>query len=133
MTARVISGCTVAATPLSWTVLVPTNSDIDNTATVTVRCNPNTAFTVDINTGLNSPGGSGQRRVRNVTLNAFIKYEVYRNAARSQVWGTGAGQNYSGNSGATGTVVIPAYGRLNSVNSLRAGGYTDTLTVTVNF
>lgn len=126
-----IGGCTVAATPLIFLIPVPTNTNVDSTSTISVKCAPNTAFTVDIDTGL-YPNGIN-RRVFNAAANAFINYDVYKDPPRSAVWGTGGARNVAGNSGLTGVSLMTVYGRVASVKTLKAGGYKDTLTVTITF
>ena len=126
-----IGGCAVAATPLIFMIPVPTNTNVDSTSTITIKCAPNTAFTVDINTGL-YPNGIN-RRVFNAAANAYINYDVYKDPPRSAVWGTGGARNVGGNSGPTGTSLLTVYGRVASVKTLKAGGYNDTLTVTITF
>lgn len=129
--ATVINGCTVSALPLVFMVPVPTNLNVDSSTTVTVACTPNIPFTVDIDTGLYANGIN--RRVFNAAASAYINYDVYRDPPRSQVWGTGGAKNVTGNSGITGVVVLPVYGRLASSTKLKAGNYSDTLTVTISF
>lgn len=129
--AQVINGCTVNALPLIFTVPVPTNANVDSSTSITIACTPNIPFTLDIDTGLYANGIN--RRVFNATANAFINYDVYKDPPRSQVWGTGGSKNLAGNSGATGLVVLPVYGRLASSRNLKAGNYRDTLTVTISF
>ena len=126
-----IGGCAVAATPLIFMIPVPTNTNVDSTSSITIKCAPNTAFTVDINTGL-YPNGIN-RRVFNAAANAYINYDVYKDPPRSAVWGTGGARNVGGNSGPTGTSLLTVYGRVASVKTLKAGGYNDTLTVTITF
>ena len=128
---NVIGGCTVAATPLVFMIPVPTNTNVDSTSSIVVKCAPNTAFTVDINTGL-YPNGIN-RRVFNAAANAYINYDVYKDPPRSAVWGTGGARNVAGNTGLTGTALMIVYGRVASVKTLKAGGYNDTLTVTITF
>lgn len=130
-TATIINGCTVNALPLIFNVPNPTNANVDSSTTVTLSCTPNIPFTLDIDNGLHANGIN--RRVFNAAANAYINYDVYRDPPRSQVWGTGQAKNISGNSGLTGVVVLPVYGRLASSSRLKAGNYTDTLTVTINF
>ena len=129
--AQVINGCTVNALPLIFNVPVPTNLNVDSSTTVTIACTPNIPFTLDIDNGLYANGIN--RRVFNAAANAYISYDVYKDPPRSQVWGTGGAKNVTGNSGATGIVVMPVYGRLASSARLKAGNYRDTLTVTINF
>ena len=126
-----IASCTVSAAPLIFLIPVPTNINVDSTSTITVKCPRNTAFTIDIDTGLNSNGIN--RRVYNAGFNAYINYDVYKDPPRSAVWGTGGAKNVAGNSGLTGTVLIPVYGRVASVKTLKSGSYRDTLTITVTF
>ena len=130
-TVRPTNSCTVAAAPLIFSIPVPTNTNVDSSTTITVKCPPNTPFVIDIDNGL-YPNGIN-RRVYNSGYNAYINYDVYKDPPRSSVWGTGSAKNYSGNSGATGTATVPVYGRVASVRTLQSGGYTDRLTVTVSF
>ena len=126
-----ISSCTVSATPLIFLIPVPTNINVDSTSTISVKCPPNTAFTIDIDTGLYSNGIN--RRVYNAGYNAYINYDVYKDPPRSAVWGTGGARNVAGNSGVTGIVLRTVYGRVASVKTLKSGSYNDTLTVTITF
>ena len=126
-----IASCTVSAAPLIFLIPVPTNINVDATSTITVKCPRNTAFTIDIDTGLYANGIN--RRVYNAGFNAYINYDVYKDPPRSAVWGTGGAKNVAGNSGLTGTVLIPVYGRVASVKTLKSGSYRDTLTITVTF
>src|SRR5689334_8322752 len=83
---RPISGCTVSAAPLIFLIPVPTNTNVDSTSTIQVKCAPNTAFTIDIDGGLYAQGIN--RRVFNAPNNAYINYDVYKDPPRSAVWGT---------------------------------------------
>ena len=121
----------VAVGVLIFMIPVPTNANVDSTSTIQIKCPPNTAFTVDIDGGLHSQGIN--RRVYNAPNNAYINYDVYKDPPRSAVWGTGGAKNFAGNSGLTGISLVPVYGRVASVKTLQAGGYNDTLTVTVSF
>ena len=126
-----ISSCTVSATPLAFFIPVPTNLNVDSTSTITIKCPPRIAFTVDIDTGLYHNGIN--RRVFNSGNNAYINYDVYKDPPRSAVWGTGGAKNVAGNSGLTGISLMTVYGRVASVKTLKSGSYRDTLTVTVTF
>lgn len=126
-----ISSCTVSAAPLIFLIPVPTNSNVDSTSTITIKCPANTAFVIDIDTGLYANGIN--RRVYNAGYNAYINYNIYKDPPRSSVWGTGGAKNVAGNSGLTGISLLTVYGRVASVKTLKSGSYNDTLTVTVTF
>ncbi|MGX7896149.1 Csu type fimbrial protein [Tsuneonella sp. HG222] len=125
-------GCQIVATPMIFIILPPfTNVKADATATITLICTPNLPYTIDINRGLHAQGIN--RRMRNPVNGAYFGYDVYRDPPRSHVWGVGKLQNVPGNSGPTGLFVHTVYGRTETANKLAAGGYRDTLTITVNF
>lgn len=126
-----VSSCTVGATPLVFVVPLPVNANFDSTALLSVKCPPNTAYVIDIDNGLNPQGVN--RRVFNAVANDYLTYDVYKDPPRSQVWGKGNLKNVSGNSGLTGLFVYTVYGRLNAKSNMKAGGYRDTLTITVTF
>jgi spore coat protein U-like protein len=132
VSADVISGCTVSAMPMAFVVIPPyVNANVDSTATIALRCAPNTAYTIDIDSGLYPQGIN--RRVFSSAANAYLTYDVFRDPPKSQVWGTGPAKNLTGNSGSTGQALHTVYGRLAERANMKAGSYQDTLTVTVSF
>ena len=126
-----VTSCTVSAIPLIFMIPIPTNSNVDSTSQITVKCPPNTPFTVAMDYGIHANGIN--RRVFNSSRNAYLKYDVYKDVLRSSFWGTGGNKELSSNSGLLGTVLIPVYGRVVSASSIAAGGYTDQITITVSF
>ena len=132
VTTTVVSGCTVSATPMVFFVPVPANIDVSSTSTLTLRCSPNVAYSIDIDAGLNPQGATG-RRVANAAKTQFLTYDIFKDPPHSQVWGRGNLKNVAGNSGATGLAVYTVYGLLNAKSTMTAGGYRDTLTITVTF
>ena len=130
----VTNSCTIVAIPLIFTMPAPINGNIDRTTTITVNCPPSTAYTIDIDDGVNAQGGAGfKRRVKHTTLNDHMNYEIYQDSPRNRVWGKGNNRNFAGNSGAGGAVVYTIYGRLLAKSTAAAGQYRDLLTVTVNY
>ena len=76
---------------------------------------------------------SDEDRMRN-PAGDFIPYQIYRNAARSQVWGSGWGNAPWGIAFGLGRDSVTAYGRINTVpNGLSPGTYEDTVTVSITF
>lgn len=128
---NVVAGCTVSAAPLIFMMPLPANTTYDSTSTITVVCTRNLPYTIDLDNGLYPQGNN--RQVFNAGANAYLRYDVYKDPPRSQVWGRGNTRNLAGNSGPTGRVVYPVYGRLTGRSGAPAGNYQDTITVTVNF
>lgn len=127
----IVDGCTVSAAPLVFAMPVPTNQDFDSTSSITVRCNPNLAFTLNIDNGLHAQGNN--RRVYNASANDHLNYTIHQTPPPTQVWGRGNTRNLAGNSGPTGIVVYPVYGRLKGEAGAAPGNYSDLLTISIDF
>jgi len=79
----VFTGCSLVTRPLTFDATVITgNNPIDATTTITVKCTPNTNFTVDIDNGLNASGNSSNRQMRSAT-GGLLAYDVYRDSPRT--------------------------------------------------
>lgn len=131
----IINSCTVAATPMSFGAPAAIGSaNIDSTSTISLVCTNGATYDVSLDNGLNAT--SGQRYMSNGAATPVkIPYNLYRDSARSSVWGTTTGTNtVTGTTGTSGLVSMTAYGRIPaSATSVGAGAYLDTVTVTVTF
>lgn len=96
---------------------------------ILIDCTPNTDFTVAMDDGLNF---NGQRRMRRVGGGAYLNYEIYRNAARTQRWGATPATSVSGTAPADGKMTLYAYARANGFFAM-ASPYEDLVTVTITF
>ncbi len=125
--------CFVATTPLNfgaYDVFVTTPTD--SAGTITVSCTVNTVVTVQI--GISPTSGSfNPRQMKHATLPDLLNYNVYRNAARTSIWGDG-----TGGTAVQSRLIRPgrprtwnAFGRIVAGQDVTVGNYTDTLTVTV--
>ena len=127
----VFQGCSLKTQPMTFLLpAVVTNDTLDTTSTITVKCSPNTNFTVDLDDGLYPKGIKRQMRD---PVAGFVEYQVYRDTPRSKVWRKGNFDNVAGNSGTGTPFDIVLYGRVANASKIKAGGYKDTLTVTLNF
>lgn len=109
------------------------SGQVDATTTINLSCGPGVNYSVAIDNGRHF---NGQRRMYGgvpfLGLGSYVTYQLYRNAARTQVWGATAGSMVTGTTPANGKASLTVYGRIpNSVVFARP--YVDTVTVTVNF
>lgn len=129
--ADVLNTCTVQAQPLAFGVVPVVNlTPLETTARIVVKCGPNIPFTVALDNGQHF---AAQRRVYNGEMNAYLSYEVHSDPARTNAWGSAAGQTVSATTDASGDATLTAYGRISTALLVFAGPYTDSVTVTVSF
>jgi spore coat protein U-like protein len=76
-----------------------------------------------------SRGSLAPRRMRAARGTASLAYELYRNAARTEVWGDGTGSTLT----VEGMGRHVVYGRIPPLQSVPPGEYADTVTVTVDW
>lgn len=136
--------CSVSSAGLGFGEYDPldTNAD-DTTSNIAVTCtrvifvDP---FRIDYTLSLSrgSSGNYAQRRMNAGT--ARLNYNLYRNAARSQIWGDGS----SSTSTVAGTANFnwfqtsqtnnhTAYGRAPALQNVGPGTYADTIVLTIVF
>lgn len=113
------------------------DSNVDVTSTsgggsIVVTCTPGLAISIAMDYGVNG-GNSASRYMVRANSSDTIAYQLYQDAGRSIVWGTGS-LAYGVSSFPTGTQTYPVYGRLfSSSTQPSAGTYTDTVTVTLTY
>jgi spore coat protein U-like protein len=136
------ASCTITSPTLnfgSYDPLLATNDD--STAVVRVSCSRTILPRETVNYSLtssigNGPGYAARRMVSGVEI---LNYNVYRNAARTQIWGNGTGGSFTItgsfnlNSAATRNRNHTLYGRIPPLQNSAAGAYSDTLVVTLTF
>lgn len=128
------AACTVSATPVAfgpYDVFQATPSD--STGTITYRCGNNDK---DIRITI-SPGSSGSFAPRTLRQGAeTLAYNLFSDAARTQVWGNGAGGTWSyyfHNPQNHRDIVLTVYGRVPAAQDAAVGSYGDTVVVTLEY
>ncbi|WEF10825.1 spore coat U domain-containing protein [Pectobacterium actinidiae] len=112
-----------------------TNVDIASTSgggSIVATCTPGTSAIIELSYGANG-GSSAQRYLKNSAGTRLLAYQLYRDAARTQVWGTG--------SLALSIVSFPATTQTYTVYARYFGGtplppagvYTDNVTVSLTY
>ena len=89
----------------------------------------NAALTVELNAGGNSLTGS---RGMNNSAGATLRYQLYRESARSSTAGTGTSA-ITLVAPASGSGTVPIYGRILGGQTVAPGTYSDTVGVTMTF
>lgn len=121
-------------TALTFGVYDPSRGNLDTTGTVSILCSSSTsgAFTVDI-----SQDSFGSFSPRRLVSGAYkLDYNVYRDAARTLIWGDGsAGTVRYGptNPVANVTINLTMFGRVPGNQFVAPADYAGTLTVTLTY
>jgi spore coat protein U-like protein len=128
VTATVVASCNVSANNLVFGNYDPLGGDVDGSATIAVTCSNGAGWTLNLDGG--SEGSTAARKMNDGGSNK-LSYQLFSNAARTQVWDDGTASNATGTgSGSAQTQTV--YGRIaGSQSSVPIGSYSDTITATV--
>lgn len=131
--ATVPGRCTIdAATDLDFgNVPGLIDSSHDQASTITMTCTSRTAWNVALDDGQNASGSV--RRMRMDGGDRHVAYELYRDPARTLRWGTTPGADTLEGTGTGDPQQVTVHGRVPAGQSVPAGTYRDTITVTVTY
>ncbi len=135
VSADVDPACTVSANNLTFPDYIgaPGLPDTLGSTTIDVTCANLVSYQVGLDNGLYA---LGTRRMLHGTTD-FLQYELYTNAIRTLVWDMNfipGNPNVVSKTGTGLTQSIPVYGKIFAGQNLApAGGYQDTIVVTVNW
>jgi spore coat protein U-like protein len=122
----------VTTTSVAFGTYNPVNgAPTDSTGSVSYFCPGALSPVISISAG--SSGSFSPRHMTSTTTDV-LTYNLYLDAARTTVWGDGTGGSATVNGTvATNPATNTIYGRIFPGQSIAAGSYSDTLTVTINF
>lgn len=106
-------------------------TDVDQDAAFSMTCTGRTAWNVGLDNGLNASGSA--RRMRRGAGSDHVTYELYTTAARTVRWGDTIGADTITGTGTGTTQSLTVHGRIPAPQSVPAGSYSDTITVTITY
>ncbi len=126
--------CTISATSVNFgNYNVFDGSPLDSTGSITYRCNSQASnITVALTRGASSTFNP-RRMFKGVEV---LTYNLFRNAARTNIWGDGTSGTavYSrANPPNNSNVNLTVYGRVPAGQDVSAGTFSDTVTAVINF
>jgi len=107
------------------------NANQDQTSGITFTCTGRTPWNIALSNGQNASGNT--RRMRLGASSNYVTYELYRDPARSQRWGTTIGSDTVAGTGTGTTQSLTVYGRVPATQTIPAGSYSDVVTITVTY
>lgn len=132
--ATVQSDCSLSASPLDFgaTGIALATQPIDAQSSVSVRCAEGVQYTLALDAGSANGATTIDRRLTRDGGTELLRYGLYRDPARTQVWGDASPDVVTGTGSAAGSTHA-VYGRLPAQVLPPAGKYRDTITVTLTF
>jgi spore coat protein U-like protein len=128
------SACNVSATTLNFGAYNPSGaSALDGTSTISVYCTSGSAYTAALSVG--SGGGTFATRTLASGGNT-LTFNLYRDAAYSQIWGDGSASTYTVAGTGAGLLTantITVYGEIPISQDKPVGTYSSTVTVTISY
>ena len=132
-TATVPNRCSItSASSLDFgTVPGLIDANRDRNSTITLSCTRRTPWQIALDNGRNASGSA--RALRLGTSGNLVRYELYRDAARTQRWGAALNVDTLPGTGTGGSQAVTVYGRVPAGQVVPAGPYADVITVTVTY
>ncbi len=108
------------------------DANIDQTSTIGVQCTSGQTYNVGLSAGAGSGATTAVRRMTGPAA-ATIDYTLYRDTARTQLWGVTIGTDTVTGTGNGSVQNVTVYGRVPPQTTPAAGVYTDTVAITVTY
>lgn len=123
------AACTVSSTAVAFGAYdVFATTANDSVGSIKISCDTSTAYSIALSPG---SGGSWSGRTLENGISELV-YNLFVDAARTQVWGDGTGGTAT--VGATATSANhTVYGRITAGQNVTTGTYTDTVIITVTY
>ena len=129
-----MAACTISTTPVNFGAYdVFSSVATDSTGTVTYNCGRGDR---NITIALDRGGAPTFNPRRMLKVAEALNYNLYRDAARTTIWGDGTGgtQSYFDSNPPNNTnVTVTIYGRVPAGQDVSVGLYTNSVAATINF
>lgn len=135
VSAVVVPNCRLAIDPLVFGSYDPlgahVNASLDGFTQMTVTCTRQTQATIVMDGGRNAGQDARVRVLESSGQN--LSYQLFRDSARTQVWGRGSDAYAFVSTGGIAGQTVTVYARIPSGQDVPAGTYTDVITASVDF
>lgn len=138
VTATVTSSCTISAGPLAFgNYDAVAGPQVDATAQLSVACSRGAITSITLGQGQNPGVGSTDavplRRMKRDTATEMLSYMLYQDALRVLPWGNTALTGHVYIPATSAATNVPVYGRINALQDVPTGSYTDVVVATITF
>jgi spore coat protein U-like protein len=132
MTSRLVinPNCSIGANTLDFGTVTGTGT-VTASSNLSVTCTLNAAYAIALDGG-SVNGDVSDRRMKRDGGSETIAYQLYRDSARTLIWGNTSGTTMTG-TGSGGAQSIPVFGTVPSRSPSPPGVYRDVITATITY
>lgn len=130
VTATVQATCTIAATALPFGTYTGAAA-VKVNATITTTCSKGTGYTIGLNGGTTTGGGTSTGRKMTGPGGATLNYQLFKDSGYATYWGNAKSIVTGTGTGAAVSNLV--YGEILPSQYPTAGAYTDTVTATITY
>jgi spore coat protein U-like protein len=127
------STCTVVATDLDFGIQNNLDAPIAATNLITATCTAGTVFEIGLSNGSSGATSPSQRKMTSTLNSQSVSYQIYRNAARTQVWGSTFGSDTVSSVSSGLPLIFTGYGLVPAQATPNSQVYTDNVVVVVTY
>jgi spore coat protein U-like protein len=131
VTATIVPNCNVSATNLDFGITGTISGNKDAANNLNITCTAQTPYSISLDGGTSGASDPTQRRMKKGSES--VVYGLYRDAARSLLWGNTIGTNTLSATGSGLVQAITVYGRVRAQATPSPGTYSDTIVVTLTY
>ena len=129
--ATIISDCTIGASGMNFNNVGTVTAVFNATSTLTITCTPMTSYTIGLDAGDVTGSVLTDRKMGNGA--ARLSFQLYRDAARTQVWGVTAPTDTIGGTGSGAAQTVTVYGQIPVQSTPAIGAYLNNVTATITY
>ncbi|GAB5100766.1 spore coat U domain-containing protein [Caballeronia sp. LP006] len=133
VTLNIQDDCSISANPLNFGDTGALTDNVDQSSNLAVTCTTGTPYNVALDAGTATGSQVATRKLANAGGTATVDFNLYRDAARTQLWGQTTGTDTTAGVGNGKSQSLVVYGRVPSQTTPAAGTYSSTVTATVVF
>jgi len=127
--------CSVSAITVNFGDYFSFNpSSVDANGDITIVCSSGISYIIKLGPGVHSGNSFSSRKMLVIGGGSTLNYNLYRDSARTEVWGDGTSSTYTqSGSGTGGENHFIVYGRIPEGQNVSVGSYSDSLAVTIEW
>ena len=129
---EIVASCAVSAADLDFGAYVSmSQAPVQGQTAIQLLCGAETTAEVSLDAGSGPGGSTNNRRMEQDAGSDRLEYDLYQDAGRTIHWGDRSGRDTLEVQTTGAPMTLPVYGQIPGGQRVRAGTYSETITVRV--